>query len=51
MRKRIVVGIILLLLIIGAYFYFSGRKDRNSGKAIQVSGNVELTEVNIAFKT
>jgi HlyD family secretion protein len=41
----------LLLLIIGAYFYFSGRKDRNSGKAIQVSGNVELTEVNIAFKT
>ncbi len=51
MRKRIVVGIILLLLIIGAYFYFSGRNDRNSGKAIQVSGNIELTEVNIAFKT
>ena len=51
MRKRIVIGIVLVLLIVGAYFYFSGRNGRNPGKAIQVSGNIELTEVNIAFKT
>jgi HlyD family secretion protein len=51
MRKRIVVGILLLLLIVGAYFYISGRNGRNPGNAIVASGNIELTEVNIAFKT
>jgi HlyD family secretion protein len=51
MRKRIVVGIVFLLLIVGAYLYISGRNSRNPGNAIDVSGNIELTEVNIAFKT
>jgi HlyD family secretion protein len=51
MRKKLVVGIVLVLLIVGAYFYLSGRNGRNPGKAIPVSGNIELTEVNIAFKT
>ena len=51
MRKRIVVGIVLLLLIVGAYVYITGRNGRNPGNVIMVSGNIELTEVNIAFKT
>ncbi len=51
MRKKLVVGIVVVMLIVGAYFYFSGRNGRNPGKTIPVSGNIELTEVNIAFKT
>ena len=41
----------MLLLIVGAYVYITGRNGRNPGNVIMVSGNIELTEVNIAFKT
>jgi HlyD family secretion protein len=51
MRKRIVVVIVLVLVIVAAYAYFSGQVGRKPANSIQVSGNIELTEVNIAFKT
>jgi HlyD family secretion protein len=51
MRKRIIAVIVLVLLIGGGYLYFSNRAGRNPGNSIMVSGNIELTEVNIAFKT
>ena len=50
MKKRL----ILILLIVGigaAVFYNLRGNSRGSGNRIVVSGNIELTEVNIAFKT
>jgi len=51
MRKRILAVIIVVLVAIGAYVLFSKKAGKNSANQIIVSGNIELTEVNIAFKT
>jgi HlyD family secretion protein len=59
MRKRMIVLTVLLLAAgVSAYLYLSeseglGRFSigHNGDDRIQVSGNIELTEVNIAFKT
>jgi HlyD family secretion protein len=50
MRKRIVVVIVLALLIGAGCLFFLKREARNSASSITVSGNIELTEVHIAFK-
>src|SRR5579871_4370057 len=50
MKKRLIL--ILLIAGIGAALYYNLRgNSRGSGNRIVVSGNIELTEVNIAFKT
>ncbi len=51
MRKRILIVILVLLAAFGAFLLFSGRSGKNAKDQIVVSGNIELTEVNIAFKT
>ena len=51
MKKRIAVVIVVLLLVGAGVIFFSRRTDRDSANSIIVSGNIELTEVNIAFKT
>jgi HlyD family secretion protein len=51
MRKRILIVVLVLLVAAGAYFLFSSRAGKNAKNQITVSGNIELTEVNIAFKT
>jgi HlyD family secretion protein len=51
MRKRIGIIIILVLVIAGAYVIVSRQASRAPANSIVVSGNIELTEVNIAFKT
>jgi HlyD family secretion protein len=51
MRKRIIIVIIVALAVVGACLYFFNQNGRNSKNQITVSGNIELTEVNIAFKT
>jgi HlyD family secretion protein len=51
MRKRILIVVIVLLAALGAYLLFSDRAGKNTNDQIIVSGNIELTEVNIAFKT
>ncbi len=51
MRKRIIVVIIVVLAVVGGFVYFFKRDGRNTENQIVVSGNIELTEVNIAFKT
>ena len=51
MRKRIFF-IIVILGVAGAVVYaFRGSSPRTPANRIVVSGNIELTEVNIAFKT
>lgn len=50
MRKRIIPVIVVLAAVAAGIYYFN-RNGRGSGNQIVVSGNVELTEVNIAFKT
>jgi HlyD family secretion protein len=51
MQKRIVALILAILVLAAAIVYFLNRNGRNPGNQIVVSGNIELTEVNIAFKT
>jgi HlyD family secretion protein len=51
MRKRIIIVILVLLAAIGAYLLISKEAGKNSKNQIMVSGNIELTEINIAFKT
>ena len=50
MKKRIVILIVLLALG-GAGFYAYNGLHRQPDDRILISGNIELTEVNIAFKT
>ena len=50
MKKRIFIAIPAILIAAGVWFFLnSGEND--SGDLIKVSGNIELTEVGIAFKT
>jgi HlyD family secretion protein len=51
MRKRIIIVILVLLAAIGAYLLISKEAGKNSKNQIMISGNIELTEINIAFKT
>jgi HlyD family secretion protein len=51
MRKRILILIVVVLAAGGVYFFYSKHTGRKSENGILVSGNIELTEVNIAFKT
>jgi HlyD family secretion protein len=51
MRKKIGIVIILVLVIAGASIILFRQAGHTSDNAIVVSGNIELTEVNIAFKT
>jgi HlyD family secretion protein len=51
MRKRIIVLIVVVLAGAGIYFYVSRGANHKPEDRILVSGNIELTEVNIAFKT
>jgi HlyD family secretion protein len=51
MRKRLLVLIVLILAAGGAYLFYSEGNSPKSDNRIVVSGNIELTEVNIAFKT
>jgi HlyD family secretion protein len=50
MKKRVVV---LLILAAGAggYYYWRSRQEAANGSRILVSGNLELTQVDLAFKT
>ena len=56
MRKRVIWVIALVLVAVGAVLYafmgrnIGGRSSESDGR-IEVSGNIELTEVNVAFKT
>src|SRR5579872_5789409 len=51
MKKRLIV--ILLIVVAGgaALIYNMRDSSRKAGDHVVVSGNIELTEVNIAFKT
>jgi HlyD family secretion protein len=51
MRKRLLILIVLILAATGAYLFYSKHNGHKSDNRIVVSGNIELTEVNIAFKT
>jgi HlyD family secretion protein len=51
MKKRIILILIVLAAVgVAAVYVFRGRGSNQTGRIV-VSGNIELTEVNIAFKT
>lgn len=50
MRKQIIIAIPVLVIAAGLYLFIK-RDEQKSDSQIVVSGNIELTEVNIAFKT
>jgi HlyD family secretion protein len=49
MKKRIILGVVLLAAAAGIFVYRTAA--RTPSNRIVVSGNIELTEINIAFKT
>jgi HlyD family secretion protein len=51
MKKRILILVIVVLAAAAAYLFFTKQKAEQAKNQILVSGNIELTEVNIAFKT
>ncbi len=51
MRKRILILVLVVLAALAATLMLFRDSGKNSKDRIQVSGNIELTEVNIAFKT
>jgi HlyD family secretion protein len=50
MRKRLILIIIVLVAVFGGIYVYRGM-GRQPENGIKVSGNIELNEVNIAFKT
>ena len=50
MRKRIII-ILAVVVVAAAGVYAYRGANKTPGNRIVVSGNIELTEVNIAFKT
>lgn len=51
MRKQLILLVALVLIAGGVWFLFFKHDGRKSENRIVVSGNIELTEVSIAFKT
>jgi HlyD family secretion protein len=51
MRKRLILLVALVLIIGGVWFLFFKHDGRKLENRIVVSGNIELNEVSIAFKT
>lgn len=49
MKKRILIGALVIVLLASALFINRFRGDRDQG-ALVLSGNVEVTEVNVGFK-
>ena len=51
MKKKL-IGIILALALIGAGAWaWMHRTPSDDGRVIRISGNIEMTQVDIAFKT
>jgi HlyD family secretion protein len=50
MRKRIIILLLLLIGVAIAGVVWSGRLTRQDPNAIKLSGNIELTQVDISFK-
>ena len=50
MKKRLPI-LILLALVGGGYWYWQEQQNRQPEGRILVSGNLELTQVDMAFKT
>ena len=48
--KRVAIGVLILAAAGGALWYFRGMK-KTPDNQLKISGNIELNEVNIAFKT
>lgn len=49
MKKKIILGIVIVLLVSGAVVWFVHKRAANDRTRISVSGNVEVTEVAVSF--
>ena len=50
MNKRAVVAILALALVLTAVFYYVTHRHRVDDNAVRVSGNIEVTTVDVSFK-
>lgn len=48
--KKSLIPIVVVVVAVGAYFGWRRWRDQANGSRIKLSGNIELTEVKIAFK-
>ena len=51
MKKPVLIVILILLVAAAGVWFFLNNGEKDSENRIKVSGNIELTEVGIAFKT
>jgi HlyD family secretion protein len=49
-KKRLLIGALLLILVVAVVAYWRRGPSDESGGALRISGNVELTEVQVSFK-
>ena len=50
MKKPVIVAIPVILAVAAGFIFFLNKAEKDVGNLIKVSGNIELTEVGIAFK-
>src|SRR6185295_13722055 len=51
MKKKFIVATLVVLLLGTAGVVWSGWFHKEAANVIRLSGNIELTEINVAFKT
>lgn len=51
MKRKLIPILLAVLLAVAAAIWWFGFRERKRADAIKISGNIELTEVNIGFKT
>ncbi len=51
MKKRFIIAALLLTILGAAGLLWAGWFDKSATNTIRISGNIELTEINVAFKT
>jgi HlyD family secretion protein len=50
MKKRIIPGVLILILVAGSLYYFLTHNKKEPEQVIKVSGNIETTEADVGFK-
>lgn len=51
MKKKVLLAALLLALVAAVVVHFRQEPDEGSAAALRISGNIELTEIQVSFKT
>lgn len=51
MKKKAIIAALLVAVVVAVVFYLRHDRDKESSTALRISGNIEVTEVQLSFKT